>query len=61
MRAALAHNPCAPPEIAAGVVASLPLGELRAMREQPDLPEIVALRLELELRRRDPRSVARAA
>jgi hypothetical protein len=61
VRVALAHNPFAPPEIAAGIVASLPLRELRAMRQHSDLPEIVALRLELELTRRDPRHVRGAA
>ena len=53
VRVALAHNPYCPPELAAGVVASLPLQELRSMRRQPDLHEVVKLRLEMELTRRD--------
>jgi hypothetical protein len=52
VRSALAHNPYCPPEIGAGVVASLPLPDLRAMRRGPDLHESVRARLELELARR---------
>ncbi len=54
VRVALAHNPCTPSSLVAALVASLPLPELRSMRQQPDLHELVRLRLELELERRAP-------
>ena len=56
VRVALAHNPYSPPDLAASVVASLPLPDLRAMRGRPDLDEVVCQRLELELSRRDPKA-----
>jgi len=52
IRACLAHNPYCPPEIAAGIVASLPLAELRSMCRGPELHETVQARLLLELDRR---------
>jgi hypothetical protein len=56
VRKALARNPYCPVDIATGIVASLPLEDLRDMRGDPDLhPETEAqLRAELERRSRHP-------
>jgi hypothetical protein len=59
IRRALARNPYCPVEIATGLVASLPLEELRAMRGDPDLHPETRAQLELELERRRPAPSAR--
>ncbi len=52
IRRALARNPYSPVEIATGIVASLPLEELRAMRGDHDLHPEIRAQLEAELERR---------
>ena len=54
IRRALARNPYCPVEIATGIVASLPLEELRVMRGDPDIHPEVRAQLEAELERRTP-------
>lgn len=52
VRKALARNPYCPVEIATGIVASLPLEDLREMRGDPDLHPDTAAQLRAELERR---------
>ncbi len=52
VRKALARNPYCPVEIATGVVASLPLEDLREMRGDPDLHPDTEAQLRAELARR---------
>lgn len=60
IRRALARNPYCPVEIATGIVASLPLEELRAMQGDPDLHVETRAQLDLELERRVPARVGAA-
>ncbi len=52
VRKALARNPYCPVEIATGIVASLPLEDLREMRGDSDLHPDTAAQLHVELERR---------
>ena len=52
VRKAMARNPYCPVEIATGIVASLPLEDLREMRGDPDLHPDTAAQLHAELERR---------